>query len=206
MLLAAALVAYLLLLTGRVYYLAAFAMIGLIAGLVWTFAGLQMLRQLAFPIGFLILMVPLPFVDRATLPLAFITGAGSGTLAHWLGLNVSVTGSAVALPNANLVIGAQCSGINSIMSLLALMALVAYAVNGPRTGQLLLVVGAVPLAMLGNILRVASLLFVAHSWGTEAGFRFYHDYSGYVTFLLTLLLIIPLARLLQCRTLRFEVL
>ncbi len=205
-LLVAALAAYLLLVTGRVYYLAAFAMIVMIAGLVWTFAGLLTLRQLAFPIGFMILMVPLPFVDRATLPLALITGACSGTLAHWLGLNVSVVGSAVTLPNANLVIGAQCSGINSVMALLALTALVAYAVKGTWISRLLLIAVAIPLAMLGNILRVASLLLVAQSWGTEAGFRFYHDYSGIATFLLALLLIIPLTRLLRCRTLRFEVL
>ena len=183
-------------------------MIGMIAGLVWTFAGFPILRQLAFPIGFMILMVPLPFVDRATLPLALITGAVLGHTGHTGWVSTSLfRGRQVTLPNANLVIGAQCSGINSVMALLALTALVAYAVKGTWTSRLLLIVGGrYPWQCWATSCGWRACCFVAHSWGTEAGFRFYHDYSGFVTFLLALLLIIPLARLLQCRTLRFEVL
>jgi exosortase len=149
-------------------------------------------------------MVPLPFVDRVTLPLALWTGTCSGWLAHALGLDVNVTGAAVSLPNAELVIGAQCSGINSIISLLTLTTLMAYTLDGPLWGRLALVVMAIPLAMLGNILRVANLLAVAHYLGVEAAFRFYHDFSGPIFFGVALLLLIPLARLFQCKTLHFE--
>jgi exosortase/archaeosortase family protein len=117
-----------------------------------------------------------------------------------------VVGSAITLPNADLVIGAQCSGINSMIALTSLHALVAYVVQGPLWARMLLVLLAIPVAMLGNILRVANLLFVARAWGAEAAFQFYHDYSGIVFFVVALLLLLPLTRLLGCNRLRTETL
>jgi len=190
----------------RAFYLAALAMIGLLVGFVWMMAGIRIVRLLAFPLAYLTFMVPLPFVERITYPLALFTGVCSAALVRFLGMDITVVGNAITLPNVDLVIGAQCSGINSMIALTSFNALVAYAVKGPLWGRIGLVVLAVPLAMLGNILRVANLLFVARKWGAEAAFRFYHDYSGLVFFGIVLLLLAPLARLLRCGGLRDEVL
>ncbi|HRW03517.1 MAG TPA: exosortase/archaeosortase family protein [Caldilineaceae bacterium] len=206
LLLGIALGLYLFFYNNKAYYLAAFAMLAMIIGLVWTLNGLWWLRMLSFPIGYLTLMVPLPFVERATLPLALFTGVCSTALVRFFGLELTVIGNAVKLPNADLLIGAQCSGINSMIALIALTALCAYVLEGPWWGRLMLVVLAVPIAMLGNILRVSNLLVVARYWGADAAFRFYHDYSGIVFFAVVLLLLIPLTRILQCRTLRLDVL
>jgi exosortase len=197
---------FLFLAANKTTYLAAFAMIVTLAGLAWTFGGLKLLRHLAFPLLFLSLMIPLPIAERATLPLALWTGVCSNWLVHWLGLDVIIVGTAVTLPNADLVIGAQCSGVQSLISLLSVTALFAYAVRGPIWGRLALLAAAIPLAMLSNILRVSSLIGVARYMGTDAAFRFYHDYSGILFFMAALLLIVPLARLFQCKALRFEVL
>ncbi len=203
--LAAALLLYLYFLQNRALYLASFAMIGMLAGLVWAIAGGAVLRKLAFPIGFLVLMVPLPQIDRVTLPLAMFTGVCSGTLVQFLGLDVTIVGNAVTLPNANLEIGAQCSGVNSLIALTSLMVLTAYLLDGPVWSRVALVIIAIPLAILGNILRVATLLFVARAWGAEAAFIFYHDYSGIAFFVAVLLLMFPLTRLLRFRQLRYDV-
>lgn len=192
-------------LNGKAYYLAAFTMIGMIFSLVWSFGGGSLTRKLLFPIGYLVLMVPLPFIDRATLPLALFTGVCAGGLTRFLGLDVTIVGNAVSLPNAEMVIGAQCSGINSLIALTSLLALAAYLLEGPLWGRLTLVALSVPLAILGNILRVASLLFVAHTYGAAAAFTYYHDYSGIFFFIGVLLLLFPLTRLLQARTFRLEV-
>jgi len=202
---AAGLALYLYFLNDKAYYLAAFAMIGLLAGLVWTFGGADVIRRLAFPLGYLAFMVPLPIVERATYPLAIFTGVCSTGIARFAGLPIEVTGNAVRVPNADLVIGAQCSGINSMIALTALMALAAYVLSGPLWGRVSLVVMALPLAMLGNILRVASLLFVASRFGADAAFTFYHDYSGPVFFIVALGLMLPLTRALRCRAIRSEV-
>jgi exosortase len=199
------LVAYLFFLNNRAYYLAAFATVGLIAGLVWTFGGPGLTRKLLFPIAYLALMAPLPFIDRATLPLALFTGACSGQIAQFLGLDITVNGNAVTLPNAELVIGAPCSGINSLIALTALMTLAAYLLDGPLWGRITLVALAFPLALLGNMARITSLFFVARAYGAEAAFTFYHDYSGPGFFLVVLALMIPITRLLRCNHFRGDV-
>ncbi len=204
-LLAISLALFLYFLNDRALYLAAFATVGLIAGLIWTFGGAAALRRLAFPVGYLVLMIPLPIVERVTLPLALFTGVCSGALVKLLGLNIQIVGNAVALPNVDLVIGAQCSGINSLIALIALTTLAAYLLNGPAWGRVLLVLLAIPLALAGNILRVATLLYVARSWGVDAAFTFYHDYSGPIFFIVALALLLPASRLLHLRTLRLEV-
>lgn len=189
----------------RAYYLAAFAMIGMLAGIVWAIAGGGAARRLAFPIAYLALMVPIPLLDRITLPLALFTGYCSGAIVQFLGLDVTISGNAVTLPNADLVIGAQCSGVNSLITLVALLVLVAYLLDGPVWARVLLTALAFPLALIGNILRVATLLFVARAWGAEAGFSFYHDYSGILFFVAVLALIAPLTRALRFGSFRPEV-
>jgi exosortase len=200
-----ALIGFVWLLNQNAYYLAAFAMVFMGMGMIWGLGGTAMLRKLLFPLAYLVLMIPLPFVERITLPLALFTGVCAGGLVRFLGLDVTIVGNAISLPNADLVIGAQCSGINSLIALSALMTLMAYLLSGPLWGRLCLVLLSIPLAMLGNILRVASLLFVARTMGAQAAFVFYHDYSGLAFFLLVFLLMFPLTRLLQTRTLRLDV-
>lgn len=205
LLLTIAVAAYLWFVSQRAYWLAAFSMIFMIAGGIWLLGGGRAVRTLAFPIGYLAFMVPLPFIERSTLPLALFTGVCSGGLVHFLGLDVTIVGNAVSLPNADLVIGAQCSGVNSLITLLALMTLLAYLVEGPLWARFLLVVLAAPLALLGNILRVSSLLYVARAWGADAAFSYYHDYSGFIFFIGVLLLLYPLTRMLGMRSLRANV-
>jgi exosortase len=189
----------------KVFYLAALALLPVLAALIWALYGSAFLKRLAFPVLFLVLMVPLPFIERATLPLALWTGLCSGNIVQWLGVDITVTGAAVSLPNTTLTIGAQCSGINSIISLITLSVLTAYILQGPLWGRLALIGMAIPLAILGNVLRVANLLIVARYWGGDAAFRFYHDFSGPIFFVVVLLLLLLLTRLFQCKTLRFEV-
>jgi exosortase len=123
-----------------------------------------------------------------------------------LGLDVIINGNMVSLPNTDLTIGAQCSGINSIISLFALTVLMSYVLGGPLWGRIALPIMAIPSAMIGNVARVTSLLAVARGWGVDQAFTYYHDYSGIVTFLLSLALMIPISRLLQCREFRYDLL
>ena len=205
LLLAPSFLAYLFFYNDRAYYLAAFAMIGMIGGLVWTLWGDNTARRLAFAIAYLAFMIPLPFIERWTLPLAMFTGVCSGAAVQFIGLDIEIIGNSVSLPNADLVIGAQCSGINSLIALMALAVLAAYLVDGPPWARTILVLLSFPLAMLGNILRVASLLIVARFYGADSAFTFYHDYSGPIFFLISLALLALASRLLGCNTLRSDV-
>lgn len=197
---------YLYLLNRYTFYMAAFVSVVVVASVIWLLWGLPALRRLAFPLAFLWLAIPLPIVERATLPLSLWAGKASTTLVSWLGLDVVVNGAAVQLPNTTLTIGAQCSGINSLIALLTLTVLAAYLLRGPWWGKFALVASAVPLAILGNVLRIANLLVVARYWGVDSAFNFYHNYAGGIFFVLVVLLMLPLSKVLQCKTLRWDVL
>ena len=197
---------YLFFFNRHTFYLAAFVSVMVVACIIWLLWGFLTLRRVAFPLAFLWLAIPLPIVERATLPLSLWAGKASTTLVRWLGLDVAVNGAAVSLPNTTLTIGAQCSGINSIIALLTLTVLAAYLLRGPWWGKLALVASAVPLAMLGNVLRIANLLVVARFWGIAAAFNFYHNYAGGIFFVMVILLMYPLSKALQCKTLRWDVL
>ncbi len=195
---------YLVFLYYRAFHLAALGMILLLAGMVWTYWGLAGLRKLAFPLAFLIFMVPFPFVEASSLPLSLLTGQLATRLMQALGLDVTVQGAAVTLPNANLIVGAQCSGVRSIITLFTLAAVFTYLVEGHWARKLLLFLAVIPIAILGNIFRVSSLLWVANEWGADAGFTYYHDYSGFVFFAFSFLLLILLAQILGCNKIRSE--
>lgn len=200
------LVGYLVALLNKTYFLAALALIALLAGLVWFFLGARGLRRLAFPVGFLIFMVPLPFMERMSLPLQLLTGSYSTAVARVVGVDATVRGAQVTLPNVDLVVGAQCSGLRSIVALFTLVAIFVHVLQGPWWGRLLLVLSAIPVAILGNIFRVASLLWVADTWGAGAGMTYYHDYSGFVFFLFAFALLLLLSRAFQCHEIRADIL
>ncbi len=194
--------AYLYFLAYRAFHLAALAMIVMLAGAAWTYWGWSGLKKLVFPLAFLIFMVPFPFVEASSLPLSLFTGQLATRLMQALGMDVTVQGAAVSLPNANLVVGAQCSGVRSIISLAALTAVFAYVVEGSWPRKLILFLAVIPIAVLGNLFRVSSLLWVANRWGADAGFTYYHDYSGFAFFAFSFILLILTARLLGCNRIR----
>jgi exosortase len=204
-LLGMALAAYLVALWQRAYFAASLSILALLAGVVWALLGSATLKRMAFPILFLVFMAPLPFVEPLSVPLAEVTGVISAACVRVLGVPIVVSGSQLSLPGAELVVGAQCSGLRSIVTLLTLVGLVAFIVEGPRWGKALLVLSALPIAALGNVLRVSSLLGVAHAWGAESGLKYYHDYSGIVFFVAALALLLMLSRWVGCREIRPDI-
>lgn len=201
----AGLLIYLFALTQRAYFIASLAMILTLTGLVWTLLGAAALKRMAFPLLFLVFMVPLPFVEPLSVPMAQVTGAISGRFVQLCGVPIQINGAQVTLPNANLIVGAQCSGLRSIVTLMTLVGLVIFIVQGPWSSKVLLALSAVVIAAFGNVLRVASLLGVAYVWGADAGFKYYHDYSGIVFFLSAFALLLLFTRLLGCREIREDI-
>ena len=180
-------------------------MIVIIAGLVWYLLGTAALRRFAFPIGFLFFMVPLPFVEPLSVPLALLTGAVSAAIVRLFGVPIIINGAQITLPNAELVVGAQCSGLRSIVTLMTLVALVIFLLEGAWWKKLLLALSSIIIAAFGNIMRVASLLVVANTWGADAAFKYYHDYSGMVFFLSALALLLLFSWVLGCREIRDDI-
>jgi exosortase/archaeosortase family protein len=81
-----------------------------------------------------------------------------------------------------------CSGLRSIFALSALTAGYAYLTQRALWQKWLLFVCALPLAVVGNMARIFTIALVARFFGQQAGTGFYHDYSGYLVFIVGTLL------------------
>ncbi|MBU1699970.1 MAG: exosortase/archaeosortase family protein [Candidatus Eisenbacteria bacterium] len=163
------------------------------------FAGWRWLRRLAFPMAFLIFMLPGPpfLMNQISFELkSFASKVSGGVLGH-LGIPVWRQGAILYLPAGPLAIENPCSGLRSLLALLALGALMARAGSVPPWKRMLLLLAAWPVAILANIIRVVSLGLVATFHSLEFAVGTAHDISGYLLFALALGILEGLRRILR---------
>jgi exosortase len=177
------------------------ALVGALAGLALYFWGSAGVRTLAFPLGFLLFMVPIPDAVLAPVIVRFQLWVSMASV--WLlqaqGFTLLREGNVVLLPgDQRLFVDEACSGITSVVTLLPLGVLLAYFVAGTPARRTALMLAVVPIAMLGNGLRVLGTVAGARRFGVEAVTQGpVHEFAGLATFVLACLLLIGLASLLR---------
>jgi exosortase len=143
------------------------ALVAAIAGAVWWREGSRRLRALAFPIGFLLFMVPIPpdwFTPFAVQLLLFVSWAAEGVL-QLLGVNMLREGNVIVLAGgAELMVAEACSGLTAILTLLPIAVLIAYLSPLSNARRVVLVALALPIAMFANLLRVVVTVLAALVW------------------------------------------
>ncbi len=189
----------------QAYHLSAVAFILLLAGLAIYFLGERATRQIAFPLAFLLFMIPLPLVNRVSPALESFTATVSTSVVSLLNIPAVNQGSRIQLQNSSFVVGAACSGLNSIVALATLVVIFVYILEGSYRAKIALLLMSVPIAIVANIFRVSALLAIAHVFGAEAGMRYFHDYSSPVLFLLAFGLLILASRLAGCSEIRRDI-
>jgi exosortase len=184
-----------------VFALQGYSLVLMIAGLVWALLGPAALRAAAFPIAFLLFMLPFPgpFVAQISYLLKEVTVRFSAAAAQGLGAALQREGMNLYLQEGVLRIENPCSGLRSLISLLATGALFAYVQPGAAWRKGVLFLSAVPLAMLGNAARITALVLVAHYVGIPQATGGFHDATGFVVFAAALAGMIGLRRLLAAR-------
>ncbi len=160
-------------------------------GLVVYFLGREHLKALAFPILYLIFMIPPPAIifNAIAFPLQlFASRAATGTL-QLLDIPVLREGNLITLANAALDVAEACSGIRSLVTLLALATALAYFTQRGFWRAGALVVSAVPIAIVANASRVAGTGLLAHHYGPQVAQGFFHTFSGWLLFLVAAVLL-----------------
>ncbi len=188
----------------RAYYLSAFGLLAVLAGLCLLFLGRQAMGKLLFPLVFLSFSIPLPLAERFGPPLELFTATQATNLVRLAGIPAVNEGSRVILAGTTFAVGAPCSGLRSLVALIALAALLAHIVQGPVWARWLVFLSAVPVALLANLARVTTIFVVAYSWGPDVALGYYHEASSPVLFLVALVLLILLSRGLGCRDVNLE--
>ena len=184
---------------GAELFLARVSMIGVLAGVLVFVRGWPTLRALAFPLAFLLLMIPLPAIvfNQITMPLQlFASRVGEWSLGA-VGIPALREGNVVLLPYTALEVVEACSGIRSIVSLLTIgIVFVQFTTLSPLR-RLLVVASTIPLAVLANGLRVAGTGIAAHYWGSDVADGAVHTTSGWVMFVVTFAAVMAFARTLE---------
>lgn len=162
----------------------------------YVFYGKKFAGIMLFPVVFLLFTVPLGFIDIFTVKLRFLTSALASGLLNGIGIPVARSGTGIhclAGEGFNLDVADPCSGLRSICALSALTAAYAYMSQKTLLKKWLLFACAVPIAVLGNLVRIFSIAVVAKFCGQEVATGFYHDYSGYLVFLVGILAVMQVA-------------
>ncbi len=168
----------------RVYFSSAFSLLFVIVGLVLLFLGTKFLRELAFPIIFLIFMIPLPLVVIANVSfkLKIFAAQVSTVIINKMGIPAIRDGSIIKTANSYLIVEDPCSGIRSLISLIALGALMAYFSNISRIKRGILFLSSIPIAIATNIIRIVALSLVSEMYGAKLATGAFHTAMGVLVF------------------------
>ena len=174
------------------------SIIGLIAGTVLFTLGWQHLRILAFPIAFLLLMVPIPAIifNQIAFPLQLLASRFGETALNVASIPVLREGNVIILAHTTLEVAEACSGIRSLVSLLTLGIVYGYFTDSRGWMRWLIAFATVPIAIVTNGMRVAGTGIAAHYYGAEVATGFFHDFSGWVVFIVAFALLFLLVRAL----------
>ena len=156
----------------------------LLGGILLFFAGWKMLSAVAFPLAFLALMIPLPALiyNQVTFPLQLLASRLASNSLELLGIPVLREGNVLVLPNYSLEVVEACSGIRSLMSLIALAVAYGYFVEQRLWARITLVVMMLPIAVASNALRVVGAGVVTYFWGPQYAEGFFHFFQGWLIF------------------------
>lgn len=171
-----------------VFALEGWSIVLLLYGLSLTFLGTWHTRVLAFPIGYLGFMLTFPpiLMNQISYALKEITVRLSTRLAENAGVTLQRSGMTIYLQGGELRMENPCSGLRSLLALLATGAVFAYLQPGGWARRLLLVLAAVPIAMAGNAVRITLLIVIGHYVGVKQATGAFHDWSGYLIYAVAL--------------------
>lgn len=183
---------------GAELFLQRFSLILVLAGLVWLIPGATFLRELAFPIAFLVFMIPLPAIvmNAVAFPLQLFAAQSATFCMQMAGIPVLREGNTIVMAKTTLEVVEACSGIRSLQALLALGAVYGYFTQKAVWKRWALLVLSVPIAIAANAFRVAGTGFLAHFVGAEAAEGFYHSFAGWIVFAVAFVLLLVAGTLL----------
>ena len=171
-----------------VFTLQGWSFVVMLFGLALALLGGPLTRVLAFPIAYLVFMLTFPpfVMNRLSFALKEVAVQAAAHAAEALGVTLQRSGMTLWLAGGALEIENPCSGLRSLLAMLATGVLFASLLPAGWWRRVLLVLLAVPMAMAGNALRITLLVLMAHYVGIKQALGTFHDVSGYLTYGLSL--------------------
>ncbi len=174
--------------------------IGLVVAIPWTFFGWRTAKCFFFPALYLLFTIPLAtFLDVVTIHLRLIASGTALAVLRGFGVEAVQQGTAIISSGStpfSIDVAEPCSGLRSLFALMALTAAYSWYNQPTWVRRAMLFACSIPLAVTGNVVRVLSICLVAAYADPEFAMGFYHDYSGYIVFIVAILLMVAIGELI----------
>lgn len=170
---------------GAEEFLTRSSLIIILAGLVLLHLGTRVLRLLFFPLMFLFFMIPLPMIlfNAVAFPLQGFAARNATAVLDFMGVPVLRDGNVIHLSHITLGVTEACSGIRSLVSLLALAVAWAHLTLPGTLARMMLIVAAVPITIIANAGRVVMTGLIGQWFGVDYAQGVFHSLSGWIIFL-----------------------
>jgi len=197
-LIALGLVVLLLGVFGAELFLSRFSLVMVMGGLVLAFGGWKLLYELRFSLFVLLLAIPIPAIifSEITFPLQLLASQLATSLLQVFGVPVLREGNVIKLPMMSLEVVEACSGIRSIMSLFTLAVFYGYFLESSIWKRVFLVLASIPIAIATNAVRILVTGLCVQYWDPDKAMGFFHEFSGLVMFIVSLICLFVLHRIL----------
>jgi exosortase len=166
------------------------SLIVLLAGIILFLAGWKVLRAVSFPLGFLLLMIPIPAIiyNQITFPLQLLASRLGTVGLESIQVPVLREGNVLVLPHSSLEVVEACSGIRSLMSLISLAVAYLYLTEARLWVRYALVILMVPTTIVANAIRITGAGVLAYRFGPQAAEGVLHGFSDWIMFVIVLIL------------------
>jgi exosortase len=183
---------------GAELFLSRVSLILLLAGMIIFFLGWNHLRAVLFPWAFLFLMVPIPAIifNQITFPLQLLASKVASILLPLARVPVFREGNVINLPAMPLEVAEACSGIRSLMSLATLAIIYGALMETRKSIRVVLALASIPIAVAANSLRIVGTGLLVQYWDPDKAEGFFHAFSGWLIFVVSLFMLFLLHRLL----------
>lgn len=161
--------------------------------------GVELVRNLMLPLGFLFFMVPVPATIERSLGMflkSVSTKLGGGVIS-FCDIPVHVSGNVIDLGTTQLQVVDACSGMRFLFPLLAIGVLYAHFFERAMWKRVFCVVATLPIAVFNNGLRIGITGILTNYFGKEAAEGFFHDFEGWAMFMVAFALLYLLGRVLR---------
>ena len=172
--------------------IASFSMILLLAGVIIYFYGFLMLKELLFPLFFLLFMSPIPaqIYSSLTIPLQLFVTKVSVWIGAFLDIPIYREGNVIHLPDRTMQVVQACSGLRSMISLLMLGAIFGYLTLKSNMLRFALFLSGIPAAIFVNIIRVSLMVFAFYFFNYDLTKDSVHTVFGIIIFFIALIIIV----------------
>jgi exosortase B len=162
--------------------------------------GSSALKDMWFPLFFMLFMIPLPgtVVSALTMPMKMAVSYVTANILFWAGYPIARNGVILQIGQYQLLVADACAGLQTLLTLESLGLFYLNVVRHTAVFRnVVLAILIVPISLAANVIRVIALTLITYYFGDAAGQGFLHGFAGMVLFLSALILILGVDSLLQ---------